>query len=80
MGDDIMEQAMVVVFPQDDPKVCQVSFRRTVPLLILQAASIEAGQMRFGERKLGWKSLQRDGELGVFLKWRYHEVPLNHPF
>ena len=48
-----MEQAMVVVFPQDDPKVCQVSFRRHVPLLILQAASIDAGQMRFGERKLG---------------------------
>lgn len=45
-----MEQAMVVVFPQDDPKVCQVSFRRHVPLLILQAASIDAGQMRFGER------------------------------
>jgi len=53
MGDDIMEQAMVVVFPEDDPRVCQVSFRRNVPLLILQTASIEAGQMRFGERKLG---------------------------
>ena len=48
-----MEQAMVVVFPEDDPRVCQVSFRRNVPLLILQTASIEAGQMRFGERKLG---------------------------
>lgn len=45
-----MEQAMVVFFPEDDPRVCQVSFRRNVPLLILQTASIEAGQMRFGER------------------------------
>eukprot|EP00438_Fugacium_kawagutii_P031129 Skav201753 [mRNA] locus=scaffold1973:106111:111643:- [translate_table: standard] len=49
-GEEIMEQAMVVVFPQDDPKVCQVSFRVGVPLLLLQSASIDQGRMRFGER------------------------------
>ena len=67
MGDDIMEQAMVVVFPEDDPRVCQVSFRRNVPLLILQTASIEAGQMRFGERKLGEdrRGLERIWDVGA---------------
>jgi hypothetical protein len=62
-----MEQAMVVVFPEDDPRVCQVSFRRNVPLLILQTASIEAGQMRFGERKLGEdrRGLERIWDVGA---------------
>ena len=60
-----MEQAMVVVFPEDDPRVCQVSFRQNVPLLILQAASIEAGQMRFGERKLGEVRKKSGLDLGI---------------
>ncbi|CAJ1379395.1 unnamed protein product [Effrenium voratum] len=42
---------MVVAFPQEDAKVCQVSFRRNVPLLILQHASLDGGRMRLGERK-----------------------------
>ncbi|CAE7346504.1 unnamed protein product [Symbiodinium pilosum] len=47
----LLEQAMVVAFPQQDPKVCQVSFRVGVPMLFLQTASLETGQMRLGERK-----------------------------
>lgn len=47
----LLEQAMVVAFPQQDPKVCQVSFRVGVPMLFFQTASLETGQMRLGERK-----------------------------
>jgi len=48
--DGIMEQAMVVTFPQDDPKVCHVSFRLGVPLLMIQVASVDGGRMTFGDR------------------------------
>ena len=48
--DSVMEQAMVVTFPQDDPKVCHVSFRVGVPLLMIQVASVDAGRMKFGDR------------------------------
>lgn len=41
---------MVVTFPQDDPKVCHVSFRLGVPLLMIQVASVDGGRMTFGDR------------------------------
>lgn len=49
--DEILEQAMVVAFPEEDPKVCQVSHRVGVPILLLQAACLEGGRMSFGERQ-----------------------------